>query len=215
MKLNSIFQSIQGEGRFQGHPSDFIRFFGCNLNCVYCDTKYTLSGDSFYFATPEEAAAKLNKTGVFDLCVTGGEPMCQEDELLKFLLLLSKKRISLETNGSLELEPLYRAFSAAKTDSELYFSTDWKTPGSGNPVFDERNIDFLRKSGAGWMKFVVATAQDLDFVEEKLKLLDGIETYLSPVFENGRGWFSSVEKFVKSHKNIRLQLQLHKILGIE
>lgn len=215
MKLNSIFQSIQGEGRFQGYPSDFIRFFGCNLNCVYCDTKYTLSGDSFYFATPEEAAAKLNKTGVFDLCVTGGEPMCQEDELLKFLLLLSNKRVSLETNGSLELEPLYCAFSAAKTDSQLYFSTDWKTPASGNPVFDESNIDFLRKSGAGWIKFVVESQEDLDFVEEKLKLLDGIETYLSPVFEQGKEWFSSVEKFVKTHKNIRLQLQLHKILGIE
>lgn len=215
MKLNSIFRSIQGEGRFQGYPSDFIRFFGCNLNCSYCDTKYTLSGDSFYFATPEEAAEKLNKTGVYDLCVTGGEPMCQEDELLKFLLLLSKKRISLETNGSLELEPLYRAFSAAKTDSELYFSVDWKTPASGNPVFDESNIGFLRKSGAGWIKFVVESQEDLDFVEEKLELLDGIETYLSPVFEQGKEWFSSVEKFVKTHKNIRLQLQLHKILGIE
>ena len=215
MKLNSIFQSIQGEGRFQGYPSDFIRFFGCNLNCSYCDTKYTLSGDSFYFATPEEAAEKLNKTGVFELCVTGGEPMCQEEELLKFLLQLSKKRISLETNGSFELEPLYRAFSAAKTNSQLFFSTDWKTPASGNPVFDERNIGFLKKSRAGWIKFVVTTEKDLDFVEEKLLLLNGIETYLSPVFEQGKEWFSTVEKFVKSHKNIRLQLQLHKILGIE
>ena len=215
MKLNSIFQSIQGEGRFQGYPSDFIRFFGCNLNCSYCDTKYTLSGDSFYFMTPEEAAGKLNKSDVSDLCVTGGEPMCQEDELQKFLILLSGKRISLETNGSFELEPLYRSFSAAKTDSELFFSTDWKTPASGNPVFDERNIDLLKKSGAGWIKFVVATGKDLDFVEEKLKFLDGIETYLSPVFEQGKDWFSAVEKFVKSHKNIRLQLQLHKILGIE
>ena len=215
MKLNSIFQSIQGEGRFQGYPSDFIRVFGCNLNCAYCDTKYTLSGDSFYFATPEEAAEKLNKTGVSDLCITGGEPMCQEDELLKLLKLLKGKRISLETNGSFRLEPLYRAFSAAKTDSELFFSTDWKTPASGNPVFDESNTGFLRKSGAGWIKFVAGSLEDLDFIDEKLRLLDGVETYLSPVFENGKEWFSSVEKFVKSHKNIRLQLQLHKILGIE
>ena len=215
MKLNSIFHSIQGEGRFQGYPSDFIRFFGCNLNCSYCDTKYTLSGDSFYFMTPEETAEKLNKSDVFDLCITGGEPMCQEGELLKFLILLSGKRISLETNGSFELEPLYRAFSAAKTDSELFFSTDWKTPASGNPVFDERNISFLKKSGAGWIKFVAGSSEDLDFIDEKLRLLDGVETYLSPVFENGHEWFSAVEKFVKSHKNIRLQLQLHKILGIE
>lgn len=215
MKLNSIFQSIQGEGRFQGYPSDFIRFFGCNLNCIYCDTKQTLSGDSFYFETPEDAAEKLNRTDVFDLCVTGGEPLCQADELLKLLKLLRGKRISIETNGSIELEPLYREFYAAKTDSELYFSTDWKTPGSGNPVFDERNIGFLRKSGAGWIKFVTGTVEDLDFIDEKLPMLDGIETYLSPVFENGKEWFSAVEKFVKSHKNIRLQLQLHKILGIE
>ena len=141
--------------------------------------------------------------------------MCQKDELLKLLFLLNKKRISLETNGSFELEPLYRAFSAAETDSELFFSTDWKTPASENPVFDERNTGFLKKSGAGWIKFVVKNEFDLDFVEEKLPLLDGIEIYLSPVFENGREWFSSVEKFVKSHKNVRLQLQLHKILGIE
>ena len=165
--------------------------------------------------TPEEAAEKLNKSDVFDLCVTGGEPMCQEEDLLKFLILLSGKRISLETNGSFELEPLYSAFSAAKTDSKLFFSTDWKTPASGNPVFDERNINFLKESGAGWIKFVAGSCEDLDFIEEKLKLLDGIETYLSPVFENGKDWFSSVEKFVKSHKNIRLQLQMHKILGIE
>ena len=215
MKLNSIFQSIQGEGRFQGYPSDFIRFFGCNLNCSYCDTKYTLSGDSFYFATPEEAAEKLNKTGVSDLCITGGEPMCQEDELLKLLKLLKGKRISLETNGSFGLEPLYRAFSEAGTGSQLFFSTDWKTPASGNPVFDESNTGFLRKSGAGWIKFVAGNSEDLDFIDEKLRLLDGVETYLSPVFENGKEWFSAVEKFVKSHKNIRLQLQLHKILGIE
>lgn len=215
MKLNSIFQSIQGEGRFQGYPSDFIRFFGCNLNCSYCDTKYTLSGDSFYFATPEEAAEKLNETGVFDLCVTGGEPFCQEEELIKLLKLLKGKRISLETNGSFELEPLYLAFSAEKMTSELWFSTDWKTPSSKNPVFDERNIAFLRKSGAGWIKFVAGSEEDLDFIDAKLPFLDGVETYLSPVFENGREWFSAVERFVKSHKNIRLQLQLHKILGIE
>ncbi|MBR4489168.1 radical SAM protein [bacterium] len=215
MKLNSIFQSIQGEGRFQGYPSDFIRFFGCNLNCSYCDTKYTLSGDSFYLETPGSVAEKLNRSDIFDICVTGGEPFCQPEELLELLKLLRGKRISVETNGSFELEPLFRRFSEAKTDSALYFSTDWKTPSSENPLFDERNIGFLKKSGAGWIKFVAGNTEDLDFIDEKLPLLDGVETYLSPVFENGHGWFSLVEKFVKTHKNIRIQLQMHKILGIE
>lgn len=215
MKLHSLFTSLQGEGRFQGYPTEFVRFFGCNLNCSYCDTKQTLSGDSFYFDTPEAVAEKINKSDVFDVCITGGEPLCQQEELLKLMKLFRGKRISVETNGSFELEPLYRDFSAENSGSELYFSTDWKTPSSGNPLFDEKNIGFLKKSGAGWIKFVTGTAEDLDFIDEKLMLLDGIETYLSPVFENGREWFSAVEKFVKTHKNIRLQLQLHKILGIE
>ena len=215
MKLHSIFSSLQGEGRFQGYPTDFVRFFGCNLNCSYCDTKQTLSGDSFYIETPETVAEKINKSDVLDVCITGGEPFCQAEELLKLLKLLRGKRISVETNGSFGLEPLYRAFSAENSGSELWFSTDWKTPSSGNPLFDEKNIGFLKKSTSGWIKFVAGTREDLDFIDEKLPLLDGIETYLSPVFENGGEWFAEVEKFVKTHKNIRLQLQLHKILGIE
>ena len=215
MKLHSIFTSLQGEGRFQGYPTEFVRFFGCNLNCSYCDTKHALSGDSFYFDTPEAVAEKLNRSDIFDVCVTGGEPLCQAEELLKLLKLLRGKRISVETNGSLELGPLYSAFSAENQGSKLYFSTDWKTPSSGNPLFDERNIGFLKKSGAGWLKFVAGSLEDLDFIDEKLRLFDGIETFLSPVFENGKGWFSAAGKFVETRKNIRLQLQMHKILGIE
>jgi len=36
-----IFYSIQGEGPFQGIPHIFIRFNGCNLKCIYCDSKYS------------------------------------------------------------------------------------------------------------------------------------------------------------------------------
>lgn len=35
MKVNEIFYSIQGEGRFTGTPSVFIRFAGCNLACDF------------------------------------------------------------------------------------------------------------------------------------------------------------------------------------
>lgn len=215
MKLHSIFSSLQGEGRFQGYPSDFIRFYGCNLNCSYCDTKHALSGNSYTEETPDNIAEKLRSSKILDLCVTGGEPLCQRDELLELLLRLSSRRISIETNGSLELESFFYNFRALGGRSELFFSTDWKTPSSGNPLFDERNIEFLRNSGAGWIKFVAGTDEDLDFIEEKLSLLEGIETYLSPVFENGKGWFGKAQEFVHQHKNIRLQLQLHKILGIE
>ena len=42
MKVNisEIFDSVQGEGRFTGHPAVFIRLAGCSVNCSFCDTKH-------------------------------------------------------------------------------------------------------------------------------------------------------------------------------
>ena len=33
IKVAEIFYSIQGEGRFMGVPSVFLRTFGCNFKC--------------------------------------------------------------------------------------------------------------------------------------------------------------------------------------
>ena len=37
MILHEVFASIQGEGYDTGLPTVFVRFFGCNVHCVYCD----------------------------------------------------------------------------------------------------------------------------------------------------------------------------------
>ena len=43
MKINEIFYSLQGEGTYNGEPAIFIRTFGCNLHCDFCDSKYALT----------------------------------------------------------------------------------------------------------------------------------------------------------------------------
>ena len=214
MRLVSIFDSLQGEGRFQGYPSAFVRLYGCNLRCRYCDTQNSLDGGNYFEKSPSEIAGDINSNGIYDLCITGGEPLCQRDELSELLRLLKGKRIDIETNGSVDVSPVFEDFRAHNTSSEIYFSIDWKCPGSGNPVFDPKNIGFLKKSGTGWLKFVVADEADLRFAEEKLPLLEGIETFISPVFGEGKS-FKGAADFVRNHNNVRLQLQLHKILGIE
>ena len=40
IRISEIFHSVQGEGRFNGTPSVFIRTSGCNLRCWFCDTRY-------------------------------------------------------------------------------------------------------------------------------------------------------------------------------
>jgi len=34
LKVSEIFYSAQGEGRFVGVPSVFLRTFGCNFTCI-------------------------------------------------------------------------------------------------------------------------------------------------------------------------------------
>ena len=40
MKVNEIFYSLQGEGRFTGRPAVFLRLSGCNQRCPFCDTRH-------------------------------------------------------------------------------------------------------------------------------------------------------------------------------
>mmetsp|Transcript_11504 Transcript_11504/g.23403 ORF Transcript_11504/g.23403 Transcript_11504/m.23403 type:complete len:298 (+) Transcript_11504:2263-3156(+) len=41
LSVAEVFSSVQGEGPFTGRPSIFVRLSKCNLECSWCDTKYT------------------------------------------------------------------------------------------------------------------------------------------------------------------------------
>lgn len=98
LKVNEIFNSIQGEGAWTGVPATFIRFSGCNLKCPWCDTKHETSTEY----TPQELLDELLKNELYNLIIiTGGEPTTQD--LTEFLSLLKKETqrfISIETNGT-------------------------------------------------------------------------------------------------------------------
>jgi 7-carboxy-7-deazaguanine synthase len=210
MKVHSIFSSLQGEGRFQGVPTLFIRLYGCNLRCSYCDAIDAVSGDVFFEMTVKEVFKKVNEYDFYDICITGGEPMCQKDELYDLLRVIGKeRRVSLETNGSFDLFELTDFFP------EVYVSVDWKTPGSGTSSFCAENLKILEKKDRGWIKFVVSSKEDLGFIKQKTNLIKGIDVYVSPVYENGEIFFKDVSEFVLDNKNLKFQLQLHKIIGID
>ena len=71
--LNSIFTSLQGEGRNVGRPATFVRFSSCNLACVWCDTHRTQHLD----LTLEELVAKVRHRERNFVILTGGEPAIQ------------------------------------------------------------------------------------------------------------------------------------------
>ena len=81
-----IFYSIQGEGFNVGIPSIFVRFAGCNLRCVWCDSLWAVDKQVILakFRDTDEDASSLLKfllhksmfyeTGRANIVFTGGEP---------------------------------------------------------------------------------------------------------------------------------------------
>ena len=101
MKISEIYRSIQGEGIYIGIPTTFVRLYGCNFNCPWCDTKYAKKGNSISIKieTLKRKVEEIMKDGDM-LCVTGGEPYVQKHELIPFLNLFTNREILIETNGS-------------------------------------------------------------------------------------------------------------------
>ncbi|MCY3738508.1 MAG: 7-carboxy-7-deazaguanine synthase QueE [Gemmatimonadaceae bacterium] len=80
MFLSEIFTSLQGEGRYAGHPSLFVRTSGCNLRCTWCDTPHTSWRSDGRAVDVESVLAETEVwRDVEHAVVTGGEPMLHPD----------------------------------------------------------------------------------------------------------------------------------------
>jgi 7-carboxy-7-deazaguanine synthase len=101
LKTAEIFASLQGEGLRQGEPTLFVRLSGCNLRCPFCDTKRAWKGGRN--ATCEQIAARLDRLRRTNpaawVVLTGGEPLMQNVEPLVRLLKKNGYQIQIETNG--------------------------------------------------------------------------------------------------------------------
>jgi len=99
LKINEIFDSIQGEGKYQGYPVTFIRLSGCDRCCTWCDSKYHTKGEYYNLAYLKNKLSKYENRHCF--VVTGGEPLLQYINLVALIRSLKSKKFiwMLETNG--------------------------------------------------------------------------------------------------------------------
>jgi organic radical activating enzyme len=100
LALAEIFYSVQGEGTWTGTPAVFVRLAGCNLNCRFCDTDYSVKG----FASPADIVVRVRALG--GTCpmvvLTGGEPFAQnETPDLIDALRGDGRRVHIESNGTI------------------------------------------------------------------------------------------------------------------
>lgn len=98
MKINEIFTSIQGEGKYTGYPVLFIRTSGCTRKCSFCDTKYHINGKNYSI---EELIKIIHKSKLDIVCFTGGEPTIHFKEIKELKKHFLDKDFHIETNGDL------------------------------------------------------------------------------------------------------------------
>ena len=107
MKVVEIFKSIDGEGIRAGYPATFIRLFGCNLRCSYCDTPYGYEGNDYKEMTVDEIVQECMCLNCPRITLTGGEPLIHKDvNILIKNLLVNGFEVNIETNGSVDVELL-------------------------------------------------------------------------------------------------------------
>ena len=155
IKVTEIFYSVQGEGINAGVPSVFVRLFGCNLTCDWCDTKYAWHRDFARFdkISATQVVEQICTHGLANNIVfTGGEPALLQPAIRKIQKLLTERSsdftFEIETNGTLALED----------DFWDTINISPKLKNSGQTPYEVLAHGWPRKS---WWKFVVESANDL------------------------------------------------------
>ena len=165
VSIAKIFYSVQGEGVYQGVPTTFVRFQGCNLltGCNWCDTQYarTNSGGTILSISDilEEVVAAENRTYKHWVCITGGEPLYQSKGLHELVKALNKYGflVEVETNGSFP-----KPFWWTIVDSWV---ADIKCPSSGVCGISKEE-EWFNTRAQDQVKFVIGSAEDIPFARQ-------------------------------------------------
>lgn len=206
MKVVEIFNSIEGEGKRAGIPCTFIRFYGCNLNCTYCDSRYACDNDEYTVMSISEILDTVSNMSCKNITITGGEPLLTPGvyELIRQLMIRGYE-INVETNGT--IDPEFRTC----TDL-LFYTVDYKTNASGMSSKMNDTV-FEHLSSNDVLKFVVGSTADLDQALEVVeKFNPKAQIYVSPVF--GQIEAKEIVDYLKWHHlwDWKVQLQLHKYI---
>jgi len=219
-RIVEVFESIQGEGIYLGERQIFVRFFGCNLDCKFCDTRLA----RFKEYTPEELFQELrNYPGKYHtISFTGGEPLLQVDFLKEILKLTKRGNFSnyLETNGTLPeaLEGVINYLDVIAMDLKLASST-----GTMNFWASHRKFLEIAAKKEVFLKIVICQSTTKEDLIDAINLIKEINKIRLLVLQpNSQENSVTLQKKIEIFKNICIEEeitaciipQVHKVIGV-
>ncbi|MFP4459950.1 MAG: 7-carboxy-7-deazaguanine synthase QueE [Candidatus Zixiibacteriota bacterium] len=204
LNIVEVLRTIIGESRYSGYPCTLVRLGGCNLSCKYCDTEYAQKSHAF----EEHIFDTAHKIKDEWVLLTGGEPLLQKSAYsLMDILINRNKKIVLETNGSIDISDI---------PDDVYKIMDLKTPSSGmHKKMNFQNCDYLTENDE--VKFLIADDDDFEYALKKIdehNLLERCCISFSPVY-GSIGESELGQAILKTRLPIRLNLQIHKMIGMK
>lgn len=179
---DKVFYTIEGEGEYIGVPSVFMRMSMCNLTCIGFASEDSPNGcDSFVSWSIKN---KMTFAEIFQLMeennyinhlihgailkLTGGEPLIQQKQLIKFIQAFKEKynfipRIDFETNATLMPDPEWRE------EFKATFTTSPKLRSNGDPedkTYKPEVLKWHAINGSGF-KFVINSDKDIEEIWQK------------------------------------------------
>tara|TARA_B100000925_G_C22007352_1_gene474314 strand:- start:1412 stop:2116 length:705 start_codon:yes stop_codon:yes gene_type:complete len=221
-RINSIYRATEGEGIFLGMPQVFVRYQGCDVGCLNCDSKDTWSFRGGKVLTTDMVLEQCQKEGFGKsrqrVSITGGDPLDEQHQNSVLELVLELKNqgawINIEAAGDKYNKQIF--------DVVDFISFDVKTPSTGV----EANLNILETVIDGHfekiqIKSVVFDKEDFNFIKGlQNKYVEQLSTrkipwIITPVFNYGETYpMSRVEKIIEwndfNGSSFRVISQQHK-----
>lgn len=225
-KILEIFQSTQGEGKYIGVPQVFVRFFECNMHCVWCDTPHSIGDTTRHYKefTLDSLVSEIKALWgqSHSVSITGGEPLLQAEFINTLTPVLRGlgMTVYLETNGVLpkELAQVIDGVDIIAMDIKLPSSTQCK-------AYWQEHDEFLQiaRTKDLFVKVVISNATTKEEVLQAAELVKrhapDVPFILQPnFFDMKEGVVAKCQEFqndcLKHLPNVRIIPQIHKFLKV-
>lgn len=211
MYIDEIFASIQGESTDAGKPCVFVRLFGCNVGCSFCDQ--IQNGKKKKKMSIGNVVNAVTKYHIKNVCITGGEPLLQWDAVYPLVLELKglDYDISIETSGCVPIDVDYY-------NRGYKYVMDVKCPSSG---VSHKNVleNLINLHGCDEVKFVISNREDYMYAKKIMqKYPTQAKILFSPCFDDDFKPVIGKElvDWVLADRllHVRFQIQMHKCIGV-